>query len=119
MALIDQVSRGDDFSPMVELVRESGQVATTMGAADEDVLAARTVRATNVRGDPTPERLNWLAQQVAAGKLRIEVQATYPPVSASTGTEPMSSTPTTSQAATATLSDRTIQRIPEPPAGPP
>jgi NADPH:quinone reductase-like Zn-dependent oxidoreductase len=56
----------------------SGQVATTMGAADEDALAARTVRATNVRGNPTPERLNWLAEQVAAGSLRIEIQATHP-----------------------------------------
>lgn len=63
---------------MAELVRDGGRIATTLGAADVDALAARGVTATNVRGTPTPENLAWLADEVAAGRLHVEIQRTYP-----------------------------------------
>lgn len=77
-ALIDMVNREDAFARMAELVRHGGRIATTLGAADADALAARNVRATNVMGAPTPEKLVTLAEQVAAGALRIEIQQTFP-----------------------------------------
>jgi len=77
-ALIDTVDRGEEFSRMATLVRDGGRVATTLSTADVEALAARGVRATNVRGMPTSENLSWLADQVAEGKLRIEIQGTYP-----------------------------------------
>ena len=77
-ALIDLVDRGDDFAAMAGLVRDGGHVATTLGAADVDALAARGVTATNVRGRPTPEKLAWLADEVAAGRLQVVVQRTFP-----------------------------------------
>lgn len=76
--LIDLVNRGDDFAAMATLVRGGGRAATTLGAADADALAARGVVATNVRGMPTPENLAWLADEAAAGRLRVEVQRTFP-----------------------------------------
>lgn len=77
-ALIDLVNRDDAFGPMAALVRDGGRIATTLGAADVDALAGRQVRATNVMGSPTPEKLATLAEAAAAGSLRVEVQRTYP-----------------------------------------
>jgi NADPH:quinone reductase-like Zn-dependent oxidoreductase len=77
-ALIDLVNRGDDFSRMAEVVRDGGRVATTLGAADPDALATRRIEGTNVRGMPTPEILASLADDAAAGRLRVVVQASFP-----------------------------------------
>jgi NADPH:quinone reductase len=77
-ALIDAVNRGDAFAPMAALVRDGGRIATTLGTADVDALAGRAVRATNLMGTPTPEKLSQLAEAAASGSLRVEVQQTYP-----------------------------------------
>ena len=77
-ALIDTVDRGDAFGPMAALVRDGGRIATTLGAADVDALAGRQVRATNIMGSPTPEKLMQLAEAAATGSLRVELQRTYP-----------------------------------------
>jgi NADPH:quinone reductase-like Zn-dependent oxidoreductase len=77
-ALIDTVNRGEAFAPMAALVRDGGRIATTLGTADVEALAARDVRATNLMGAPTPEKLSSLAEQVADGTLRVEIQQTYP-----------------------------------------
>ena len=67
-----------DAWELVALVRDGGRIATTLGAADVEDLAARNVRATNIMGAPTPEKLTVVADQVAAGALRLEIQQTYP-----------------------------------------
>jgi NADPH:quinone reductase-like Zn-dependent oxidoreductase len=77
-AIIDLVSRGDAFTGMAGLVREGGYIATSLSAADVEGLAARGIRATNLMGSPTPEKLAALAAQVVAGTLRVEVQRTFP-----------------------------------------
>lgn len=77
-ALIDTVNRGEAFAPMAALVRDGGRIATTLGTADVEALAARGVRATNVMGTPTPEKLRLLAEQAVEGTLRVEIQQTYP-----------------------------------------
>jgi NADPH2:quinone reductase len=76
--LIDTVNRDEAFPPMAALVRDGGRVATTLGTADVAALAARNVTATNVVGAPTTEKLTSLAEQVAAGTLRVEIQQTFP-----------------------------------------
>jgi NADPH:quinone reductase-like Zn-dependent oxidoreductase len=76
--LIDTVSRDDAFVRMAELVRDGGRIATPLGAADVDGLAARGIRATNVMATPTPDKLAMLAEKTASGRLRVEVQRTYP-----------------------------------------
>jgi NADPH:quinone reductase-like Zn-dependent oxidoreductase len=75
--LLDFINRGEAFGPMASLVHDGGRIATTMGAADADVLAARGVAATNVMGSPTPEKVADLAARAAAGTLRIEVQQAF------------------------------------------
>jgi NADPH:quinone reductase-like Zn-dependent oxidoreductase len=76
--LIDLVDRGDDFAAMAALVRDGGHASTTLGAADVEALAGRGVKATNVRGLPTPENLAWLADEVANGRLSVAIQQTFP-----------------------------------------
>lgn len=77
-ALIDLVNREDAFTMMAALVRDGGRIATTLGAADVEALAQRNVRATNIMGSPTPEKLTTLADAVAAGSLRAELQQSFP-----------------------------------------
>jgi len=77
-ALIDTVNGGDAFAPMADLVRDGGRIATTLGAADVETLAQRNVRATNVMGAPTPEKMTSLADAVVAGSLRVGIQRTFP-----------------------------------------
>jgi NADPH:quinone reductase-like Zn-dependent oxidoreductase len=75
--LIDGVSRAEAFMPLAALVRNGGRAATTLGAADVESLAARGVRATNIMGTPTREKLESLAAEAAAGTLQVPVQATF------------------------------------------
>lgn len=75
--LIDTVSRGQSFGPMAALVNDGGRIATTLGAADVPALAERGIRATNVAGTPTPEKLADLAAQAASGDLQVPVQETF------------------------------------------
>jgi NADPH:quinone reductase len=77
-SLIDLVNRDEAFASMAALVRDGGRVATTLGAADVDALARRNVQATNVMGNPTPEKLALLADQAGSGAIRIEIQQMFP-----------------------------------------
>ena len=75
--LIDAVSRGEAFMALAALLPDGGRAATTLGAADLEALAARGVRATNIMGTPTPEKLAALAEQAAAGTLQVPIQRTF------------------------------------------
>jgi NADPH:quinone reductase-like Zn-dependent oxidoreductase len=75
--LIDAVSRGEAFMALAALVQDGGRAATTLGAADVPALAERGVRATNVMGTPTAEKLATLAGQAASGSLQVPVQETF------------------------------------------
>lgn len=76
--LIDLANRDDPFTELASLVRDGGRIATTMGAADVEALAARGVRATNVMATPTPEKLTEVAEHVDEGSVRVKVQETFP-----------------------------------------
>ena len=75
--LIDAVSRREAFTALVSLVRDGGRASTTLGAADVDALAGRGVRATNIMGTPTEEKLARLAEQAADGTLHVPIQRTF------------------------------------------
>lgn len=77
-ALVDAIDRDAAFVAMAEVVRDGGRISTTMGAADVDALAVRGVRATNIAGTPTPEKLRTLAEQASAGTLQVRIQRTFP-----------------------------------------
>jgi NADPH:quinone reductase-like Zn-dependent oxidoreductase len=63
---------------MASLVRDGGRLATTMGAADVEALAARGVHGTNLMAQPTAEKLAEVAEHVDEGSVRAEVQRTFP-----------------------------------------
>jgi len=77
-ALIDLVDRNEALAALSSSVKDGGRIGTTMNAANVDGLAVRSIRGTNVAGAPSPAKLTDLAQQVAAGTLRIEIQQTFP-----------------------------------------
>jgi NADPH:quinone reductase-like Zn-dependent oxidoreductase len=49
-----------------------------MNAADTDLLASRGIASTNVMAAPTTEKLGLLAEMASSGKLRVQIQATFP-----------------------------------------
>lgn len=73
-ALIDLVSHSAQELPL-GAVRKGGRVASTLSAVDEDVLAADGLSGSNIRGTATREIVAPLAEQVAAGSLKVTVSA--------------------------------------------
>jgi NADPH:quinone reductase-like Zn-dependent oxidoreductase len=77
-AIIDLVSQKEAFADLAELVMPGGRVATTLGAADEEALAARQVKGTNIMANPDVARLTKLAELVDSGELKVPIQRVYP-----------------------------------------
>jgi NADPH:quinone reductase-like Zn-dependent oxidoreductase len=77
-ALIDLVDRNEALAALSAIVKDGGRISTTMNAVDSEALAARRIQGANVAGMPTAEKLAYLAEQVAGGILRIEIQQTFP-----------------------------------------
>jgi NADPH2:quinone reductase len=76
--LIDTVDFADGVAAVAELVAPGGRAASTLGAADEEALAARSVTATNVMASPDPALLTRLADHVDAGRLEVSIDRTFP-----------------------------------------
>ncbi len=72
-SLIDLVSRTADTLPL-DVVRAGGAVASTGGAADEQILSARSLTGLNIMAAPTRDVVGPLAEQAAAGTLTIDVE---------------------------------------------
>ncbi|MCT9080300.1 NADP-dependent oxidoreductase [Streptomyces fulvoviolaceus] len=83
-AIIDLVSYAADSLPL-DLLVKGGKVASTLGAADEQTLAALGLTGTNVMAAPTREVIAPLAQQVADGTLTVDVTTTLPLARAAEG----------------------------------
>jgi NADPH:quinone reductase-like Zn-dependent oxidoreductase len=76
-ALIDLVAYTTRTLPLGAVAR-GGLVASTLGAADDEALAAAGLTGTNVVAAPTRELIGRLAEQVAAGELTVDVTAVLP-----------------------------------------
>ncbi|SFD69213.1 NADP-dependent oxidoreductase [Streptomyces aidingensis] len=76
-AMIDLVSRTPDAVPL-ELVRKGGRIASTLGAADDQTLAAAGLAGRNVRADPERDVIAPLAQDAAAGALTVDIGTVLP-----------------------------------------
>lgn len=76
-ALIDVVNQADGLAALAQLVRDGGRVATALGAADTDALAARGIAATNVMATPDSGALAQLAELAVEGRLEIPIERTY------------------------------------------
>ncbi|MBO3744700.1 NADP-dependent oxidoreductase [Streptosporangiaceae bacterium NEAU-GS5] len=76
-ALIDLVS----YAPATVLtgvVRKGGKVASTLGAADEQTLAGAGLTGGNIMAGPVREVIVPLAEQAAAGNLKVDVTTVLP-----------------------------------------
>jgi NADPH:quinone reductase-like Zn-dependent oxidoreductase len=76
-ALIDLVAYAADALPLTA-VRKDGKVVSTLNAADDQVLAAQGLTGANINGYPVRELLAPLAEQAAAGTLKIRVSDVLP-----------------------------------------
>jgi NADPH:quinone reductase-like Zn-dependent oxidoreductase len=76
-ALIDLVSYTVETLPL-DLVNKGGKVASTLGAADEETLAAAGLTGANVMATPVREVIVPLVQQVVDGTLVVDVTTTLP-----------------------------------------
>lgn len=76
--LIDLVNRGSDFDAMIDLLPSGGRVATALGAADVDALAARGISAFNVNAQAEPDALDRLAALAASKKITVPIQKVFP-----------------------------------------
>jgi NADPH:quinone reductase-like Zn-dependent oxidoreductase len=76
-ALIDLVNYTPDALPM-DAVRKGGKVASSMGAANDETLAALGLTGTNIMAGPVREVLAPLAEQAAAGALQVQVATRLP-----------------------------------------
>ncbi|MEQ4723879.1 zinc-binding dehydrogenase [Nonomuraea sp. B19D2] len=76
-ALIGLVSYSADALPL-SVVRKGGKVSTTLDAADEQALAAVGLTGTNVMAGPVREVTAPLADQAAAGTLKVDVTTVLP-----------------------------------------
>jgi NADPH:quinone reductase-like Zn-dependent oxidoreductase len=76
-ALIDVVNRGDAIAAVTPLVRSGGHVASLMGAAAAETLAADGLTGHNIMASPTRDKLHELADLAGAGHLRVPIQGIY------------------------------------------
>jgi NADPH:quinone reductase len=83
-ALIDLVSYAPDDLPLTAL-RKGGTVASSLGAASDEALAADGLVGTNIMAMPTSDVISALAGQVLDGILKVDVETILPLASAADG----------------------------------
>ena len=83
-ALIDLVSYAPDNVPLTVL-RKGGKLASTLGAASDEALAADGLSGANIMAMPTREIISALAEQVLGGTLTVDVETVLPLADAADG----------------------------------
>ncbi len=83
-ALIDLVSYAPDDLSLTAL-RKGGKVASSLGAASDEALAADGLTGTNIMAMPTRDVISALADQVADGTLKVDVETILPLANAAAG----------------------------------
>ena len=76
-ALVDVVSYAPDGMAL-SAVRKGGKVASTLGAAHDETLAGAGLTGSNVNAGPVREIIAPLAEQAAAGRLKVDVETVLP-----------------------------------------
>ncbi|HWU07652.1 MAG TPA: NADP-dependent oxidoreductase [Streptomyces sp.] len=76
-ALIDLVASSPDALPL-SAVRKGGRVASTLGAADGQVLGAAGLTGSNIMASPLREVIEPLAALAAAGTLKVDITKVFP-----------------------------------------
>jgi NADPH:quinone reductase-like Zn-dependent oxidoreductase len=76
-AAIVAVNLGEAFAPTARLVRDGGRLASALGGADAEAIAARGVAGTNVVGQSDPEAFRTVLRLAGEGRLEIPITRTY------------------------------------------
>lgn len=80
-AVLDLVDDADRIRSAADIVREGGRIVSTIGAADTEFFAKRTVTAINIVVAQTPQSshagLRALAEMVEQGRLRVPIAAEH------------------------------------------
>ncbi|BDT93654.1 MULTISPECIES: NADP-dependent oxidoreductase [Nocardia] len=76
--LFDLVSPPEALAELTTLVRDGGTVYSTIFAADEDALRARSLAGGNIESKGSAAELARLIQRVAAGDVVVPIDATVP-----------------------------------------
>jgi len=75
-AMLDLGNQGDALARLLVLVRPGGLVASTIGAADPELLGGRGLRGLNLSLQPSPALLDRLSSELAVGRIRIPIEST-------------------------------------------
>jgi len=89
-ALIDLATYAADDLPLTAL-RKGGRVASSLDAADAEVITAAGLTGTNITAMPTREVISALADQVVAGTLKVDIETILPLDRAADGLATLSS----------------------------
>jgi NADPH:quinone reductase-like Zn-dependent oxidoreductase len=76
-ALIDLVAYAPDGLPLTA-VRKGGKVASTLGAANDEVLGGLGLTGANIMAGPVREVIESLVEQAVAGSLKVDVSTVLP-----------------------------------------
>ena len=77
-AIVDVVSDCESLCRIAGLVKKGGSVASSLYAADDEGLAERSIKATNVGMQPDARRLALLSRLVDAGEISVSLESTFP-----------------------------------------
>jgi NADPH:quinone reductase-like Zn-dependent oxidoreductase len=77
-AILNLSQKGPDFEKTLGLLRPNGLVASTLGAATEEVLAPRGLRGFNIDTTPSTALLDRLSSEFLSGRLRIPLEEKVP-----------------------------------------
>jgi NADPH:quinone reductase-like Zn-dependent oxidoreductase len=85
--LVDLATPADAFTPLAELVRDGGRIATSTGAGDADALARRGISLTSIWVTPEPAALARLADHADAGRVSVVLEQSFELEDAGAGLE--------------------------------
>jgi NADPH:quinone reductase-like Zn-dependent oxidoreductase len=77
-AIVDVVSDREALGRISGLVKNGGRVASSVYAADPEVLAGRRIEATNIGMRPDARRLGELSRLVEAGEISVRLERAFP-----------------------------------------
>jgi len=76
-ALIVAVHLGDAFGPTAELVKDGGRLASTVGGAGAESIAARGITGTDVYGQSDPDAFRTVLQMAGEGAIEVPITRTF------------------------------------------
>ncbi len=77
-AILDLGRRGAEFERNLSLVRRHGTIASTVGAANEEILRPRGLVGLNINLEPNSDALDRLSTEYSSGRLQVPLEEIIP-----------------------------------------